>query len=113
MKPIEVQPGQIHISQDGAITGDTDLKPYAQLAVFNGNFTKTGGGLYSSPNATAQTTSTPSAAKITQGAVENSNVNAISAMTQMITLGRIFDMSQKSISSQDELTQKLTATLAS
>ncbi len=41
------------------------------------------------------------------GAIETSNVNAVDAMVQMIQLSRLFEMSQKSIVSQDEMSQRL------
>jgi len=45
------------------------------------------------------------------GAIESSNVNAVDAMVQMIQLSRLFEMSQRSIISQDELSQRLIQSL--
>ena len=45
------------------------------------------------------------------GALESSNVNAIEEMIAMIELQRIFEMAQRGALSQDEMTQKLLATL--
>lgn len=41
-----------------------------------------------------------------QGYVERSNVNVIQGMTQMITAARLYEMSQKTIQSQDETLSK-------
>ena len=45
--------------------------------------------------------------KVHQGAVERSNVNVISEMTDMIRTTRVFESSQKAIQAYDQMNQKL------
>jgi len=69
--------------------------------------TKNGDGTYQATDATVATTS-----KVQQGALEGSNVNAINSMVDMIGLSRSFELAQKSIQSEDSMTQTLTSVLS-
>lgn len=92
--------GEPKISASGAIEmgGET----VGQIGVFDGQFTRWADGLFESANASVMEESS-----IQSGAVEASNVNAIEEMIAMIRLNRAFEMSQKSIQSQDESTGRL------
>ena len=45
--------------------------------------------------------------KVHQGAIENSNVNVIAEMTEMIKATRVFESTQKAIQAYDQMNQKL------
>ncbi|MFY9233894.1 MAG: flagellar hook-basal body protein [Fimbriimonadaceae bacterium] len=101
--PIELPKGELAIQTDGRImAGGQEV---ARLGVFDGTFTKSGGGLFIG---TAEAMEEP---EVNPGALEGSNVNAIEAMIQMISVSRSFEMAQKSITQQDELTQRLIQSL--
>ena len=51
--------------------------------------------------------------RVTSGAMESSNVNAVSAMVDMIDLARQFDMQMKALSTVDQNEQHATQLLAS
>ena len=88
----------------GEISGDGE--PVGTVGVFVGKFSKLGNNLLASQDATPMTDPT-----VKSGAVEGSNVNAIESMIQMITLGRTFEMSQRSIQQQDDMNSKLIQSL--
>lgn len=48
---------------------------------------------------------------IVASSLEGSNVNAVESMLEMIRIGRLFELSQKNIQSQDDLLQKLISSL--
>lgn len=105
-RDIVLPEGQIAIATDGSIL--VDGEPQAQIGVFDAaGFTKRGSTLF---NASGPATPVP-APTLKSGALEGSNVNAVEAMVQMIQLSRQFEMSQRSIVSQDELTQRLIQSL--
>lgn len=99
--PIRIDPtlpvaidGQGNIAQDG--------RAVAKLGMFDSDkFQKVGSNLLRADAAV------PIDVDIKSGALENSNVNSIEAMVDMIKLSRIFELAQKAITSEDESTQKL------
>jgi flagellar basal body rod protein FlgG len=95
---------EINIQKNGDI--EVDGKVVATLGIFDGTFFKQGQNEYVSTDAQLSET-----IGVQSKAIEGSNVNAIEAMVQMITLGRTFDMSQKAVQQHDELTQKLIQSL--
>lgn len=97
--PIELPDGEIQIQADGRVMAGS--QEIAKIGVFDGTFVKTGGNLFSGNGQPLEDVA------VTAGALEGSNVNAIDAMIQMISVNRTFEMAQKSISQQDELTQRL------
>ena len=103
-QPIRLDAGEVRIQQDGSI--EVDGKPSGKIGVFDGTFQKIGGSLFS---ATGRTTTIETELK--PQSLESSNVNAIESMVQMITLNRTFELAQKSISQQDDLTQRLIQSL--
>ncbi len=99
--PIQLQPeGILEISPTGEVIQGTN--PIAKLGVYEGDFKKAGQNLYNSPNPTRVTDP-----DIAPASVEGSNVDAISTMVDLIKINRHFEMSQKSITTQDEMTGKL------
>ena len=74
----------------------------ATLGLFDGEFAKVGNNLWSSKD--AKPLPNPSLA---MASIESSNVDAVQAMVELIKIQRSFEMSQKSIQTQDEMTGKL------
>jgi flagellar basal body rod protein FlgG len=92
--------GPIEIAKTGEIVQDE--RTVGNVGVWNGTFEKEAANHYLATNVT------PAAgAGVEQGALEASNVEPISAMIEMIRFQRFFEMSQKSIQSQDEMTGKV------
>lgn len=107
-KAIQLKPGEFSVSPSGEITqGGAKV---ADLAVFQGAFSKAGENLFTSSNATLLD---PSQVDVRQGALEQSNVNAIEEMVAMIKLNRAFEMAQKSATSQDDTSGRLIQALQS
>lgn len=105
--PIELPPGAPSVAADGTVS--VDGKAVAQIGVFDGGFVKRGQNDF-----TLQGASQPLAAEeysIRSGALEQSNVNAVQAMINLITIGRSYELAQKSITQQDELSQRLIQSL--
>lgn len=102
--PITLDGGTISVQKNGDIQVDGKLA--GTIGVFEGTFVKEGQNLFTSTD--SQVTD---AVGIQGGAIEGSNVNAVEAMIQMITLSRSFDMAQKSVQQHDELTQRLIQSL--
>lgn len=105
-RPIALPDGEsIVIGPDGAVTvGDQEI---AVLGVFEGSFAKIGNTLFTSSDARPLT-----APSLEPESVEGSNVDTLHSMIQMIELNRTFEMAQRSIIQQDELTQKLIQSLS-
>jgi flagellar basal-body rod protein FlgF len=110
LKPIQLLPGTFNIDASGAISSPNGTSAYATIGIFNGTFAKSPSGAYQSKDVAAQ--SGPAIAKVKQGSLEASNVNPISSMVQMISYQRSFDMAQKSILAEDDMTQKLSTILS-
>lgn len=100
MRPITVDSGRLSIQADGRILVDQEDR--GQIGIFEvASLAKDGGNRF------VGTDPRPLTATVRSGAIETSNVVAVDAMVQMIQLSRLFEMSQRSIVSQDELTQRL------
>ena len=98
--PIQIPIGEMIVQPDGNIV--VDGKSVAKLAVFEGQFTKAGDNMYSATNVASFVPDS-----ILWQSVESSNVNSVEAMVEMVQLQRRFDLAQRSITQQDELTQRL------
>ena len=72
--------------------------------------TKGGDGLFRARN--GQPLDADDTVRVTSGAMESSNVNAVSAMVDMIDLARQFDMQMKALSTVDQNEQHATQLLA-
>ena len=101
----QVSPQAVSISSSGDLMVNGG-RAIATLGVYDGTFSKQGGNLWSSGNATVEPTP-----NVRQGVIEGSNVNAIEAMVSMIKLNRAVEMAQKSMQSEDESSQKLNQTM--
>lgn len=99
--PIDLEGEEgLTISKSGEITQND--RSIATIGVWNGNFVKDGTNRYSSTDAQAL-----AGGQVESGALEQSNVEPVLAMVEMIRYQRFFEMSQKSIQSQDDLTGKV------
>jgi flagellar basal-body rod protein FlgF len=101
---IELPLGTISISGDGTVS--VDNAEVGKLGVYDGSFKKIGDNLFAS--ATANAIDGPT---LKPGSIESSNVNVVEAMITLISVNRTFEMSQKNITQQDELTQRLIQSL--
>lgn len=81
-------------------------QPIAKLNIVSGTFQKAGSNLYDSSDAQTAPNSL-----VMQGKLEASNVNAVASMVDMIQISRLYDLTQRSINQQDELTQQLIQSL--
>jgi flagellar basal-body rod protein FlgF len=101
--PIAVQGSSIDISASGEVI--VDEKPVGKMKIVNfpdtGALKKLSGGMF----ATDETGETVDS-QISQGFLEQSNVNAIQEMVQMLATTREFESYQKLIQSFDEASSK-------
>jgi flagellar basal-body rod protein FlgF len=103
MTPIQLPPGDPRIGEDGNVWVDELL--VGRLGLFDGQIVKAGANLFMG-------TATPvENVRLKSQSLESSNVNVVESMLSMITLSRAFEMAQKSITQQDELTQRLIQSL--
>jgi flagellar basal-body rod protein FlgF len=104
LRPISIDPATQVLNPDGTVSeGGTIV---SRIGIFTGFFEKVGG-----VNFVSQDASVVPSPRLLQGSIEGSNVSAIESMIDMIRINRHFELSQKSIQSQDELTQKLIQSL--
>lgn len=100
---ISVADGRPEVLDNGTV--QVDGSEVGKLGIFDGQLRKAGANLFEgSPRLTDEFTLKP-------GALEGSNVNVIREMTEMISLNRTFEISQRSIMSQDDLSQRLIQSL--
>ncbi|MEW6602193.1 MAG: flagellar basal-body rod protein FlgF [Nitrospirota bacterium] len=101
--PIAMQVGNIEISPSGDVL--VDGAPSGKVSVVNfsdtGVLKKVGAGMFETAEAGSDVT-----AQISQGFLEQSNVNAIQEMVQMMASTREFESYQKIIQSFDEAASK-------
>jgi flagellar basal-body rod protein FlgF len=90
----------VEIDPDGQVRQGTDV--VATLGIYDGAFTKSGNNLWSAPTVKLM----PSPDLVTSS-IESSNVEAVGAMIDLIKIQRSYEMSQKSIQTQDDMTGKL------
>lgn len=104
----------ITIPQSGAVAADSTGQisvgdqVVAKLNIVSGTFQKAGTNLFQSNDA-----QTAPNALVMQGKLEGSNVNAVASMVDMIQISRLYELTQRSINQQDELTQQLIQSLRS
>jgi flagellar basal-body rod protein FlgF len=104
LAPITLPDGKSAIQDDGTVL--VDGQEVGQIGLFEGTFAKAGENLFDATDARA--VETP---ELKAGHLEGSNVNAIEAMVGMISLHRSFELAQRSIQQQDDLTQRLLQSL--
>lgn len=117
-RPIQVPKGKVAIADDGNL--QVDDQNIAQIGLFDvartdptdGGFAKIGSNLYVSLRQATALGNPGQSNRLKQGTLESSNVDAVDSMVQMIGLSRAFEMAQRSIQSQDELSQRLIQSLS-
>lgn len=107
-QPIAIGNGKVVVESDGTIF--VDSRQVSQVGIFDGPVKKEGKNLFASQGDVLPLVQTQRS-NVVQGALEGSNVNAIESMIDMIRINRTFEMSQKSIQTQDDLTQRLIQSL--
>ncbi len=110
---IQMQPGATTISSSGGVFQDGE--EVGQLSVVNVNneeaLKKVGSSLYSlKENYQAQVAPAVNI-NLHQGFLENSNINIIKEMTDMISATRVFESTQKAIQAYDQMNDKLVNTV--
>lgn len=106
---ITVSSRNLTISQRGEVFDGGNL--LGKLAVVDfakpDDLQKVGNSLYTLKN-TAQSAPLPAEeGRVQQGYIENSNVNVVEEMTDMITANRVFEAAQKAIKGHDQMDDKL------
>jgi flagellar basal-body rod protein FlgF len=109
-QPITLPDGDISVGPDGTLYSGTTTIAQLGIASFldpEQELVRTKGNLFSGP---AQSTGqgTP---QVVQGALEGSNANPTSLMTDMSEIVRSYEMAQKMVQNEDELTGKTIASL--
>ena len=104
---IQIDPNakDITIDNSGRITVDGEVKDTLKIVDFENYdyILKTGDNLYRVVDGATETTSN---ASVLQGYTEQSNVNVVSEMVDMITVTRAYEANQKMIRSQDSMLEK-------
>ena len=106
-RPITLPQGTATIAGDGTVS--VNGTKVATLGVFSGQFVKTTPTLFTS---TVDATPIKGTTLKTQ-TIEGSNVDPIKSMVDMITINRSYELGQKSIQKQDDMTEKLIQSLPS
>ncbi|PIE67123.1 MAG: flagellar basal-body rod protein FlgF [Deltaproteobacteria bacterium] len=104
---ITLQAGIIDIDSQGTIYVNGDEIDRFQVVDFENRLglQKVGNGRFAAPQ-DAQTTEPAEITSLNQGYLEQSNVNAVRAMTEMIETSRAFTAYQKVIQTADDATEK-------
>lgn len=104
MQPITVGGAPAQIQPDGEIVaGD---QTFGRIGIFRGAFAKVGENLFESTDAQPDAD-----CRLVPQSLEGSNVNPVQEMIRMIEVSRSFEMAQRSIVQQDELTKTLIQSL--
>lgn len=93
---------KVMIDEQGNVHQGNDI--LAQIGVFEADFGKAGGNLWTTNGKTPILVASPELATC---ALEASNVEPVQAMVDLIKVQRSYEMSQKSIQTQDDMTGKL------
>jgi flagellar basal-body rod protein FlgF len=104
---ISLEAGTVDIDSQGTIYLNGDEVDQLQLANFANRYElrKVGNGRFAATDA-AQITERPDGTTLNQGYLEQANVHAVRAMTEMIETSRAFEAYQKVIQTADEATSK-------
>lgn len=102
--PIQINPngGEIAIAKDGQVMQDSVAVGQLQLSTFAhpGALEKMGDSLW---KATDEAPQPAAGARVAQGFVESSNVNAVSEITQMIDISRTYESISRMIDQADQM----------
>lgn len=95
----------VKIERDGRVLADGQVVDRLLLVDFarRDQLVKTGGGLFAAGNAQATIVQNP---QVFSGSLESSNVDQVKTMTEMISVLRAYEASQRMIRYQDETLQK-------
>jgi flagellar basal-body rod protein FlgF len=112
-REIKLENSNVNIMASGEIyQGETRV---GRLAIVNvepaDGLTKVGSSMYKLKENFSPTVKPNTDAQIQQGYVENSNVDVVREMTDMIATNRTFEGTQRAIKAFDELQQKLVTTV--
>lgn len=113
-RPITLPQGTADISESGVIS--VDGKTVATLGVYSGQFVKITPNLFTTatgPDGRATDTTALTGSVLKTQSIEGSNVDPIKSMVDMITINRSYELGQKSIQKQDDMTEKLIQSLSS
>lgn len=93
--PVTIPPGKLFVSGDGTLSVDGALTGQLQVVQFAPGtvLTPAGNSSFSVPAGSERS----SAAQVTQGALENSNVSPVSAAVDLVTLQRQTDLLQQAL----------------
>ncbi len=101
--PISIRGTQVDIDTDGTVFVDNEPAGQLQIVSFanSDGLVKESGQYFRALEAAGQPT-VAAGVTVSQGDLEQSNVNTISAMVNMINATRSYEVSQKAIQAQDE-----------
>ncbi len=104
---ISLEPGVVEIDMEGRLYVDGDEIDRLQITDFPNQdaLKKAGNGRFTATDEAIRREQ-PESTRLSQGYLENANVNTIQAMTEMIETSRAFEAYQKVIQSADEATSK-------
>jgi flagellar basal-body rod protein FlgF len=106
--PVQLSGSKFVVSQDGVLSGDDGELGKLRIVRFVNprRIIKEGGNLFTAPRENlAEATET----EITQGALEQSNVNSVESMVLLISNQRHFDAYERAIRLMDSATEKMIA----
>lgn len=108
-RPITVPEGDLQVDGNGiiSITANGQTSSVGRIGVFDGDFKQVSGNLFEAGDATPA-----QQPNIRSRAIEGSNANPIESMIALIELNRSFELAQRSITQQDELTSRLVQSLS-
>lgn len=104
MQPITVDGAPVQIQPNGEIVANERV--LGRIGIFRGTFSKVGENLFESTDARPDAD-----CRLVPNSLEGSNVNPVQEMIGMIEVSRAFEMAQRSIVQQDELTKTLIQSL--
>lgn len=103
--PIRVE-GRFEVRPDGVVVAGGQEIDRLRIVSFEGRLEKTGDTLFAPAPGVAPR---PSGARVIQGSVEESNVNAVEAMATLIRIQRDFEAYQKALRAMDAATERMLA----
>ena len=102
---LDTKGGQIKVTGSGFVHQGKNT--IAQIGLYESDFAKVGGNLWSASNTPVPVASPQLAVE----SLESSNIEPVQAMIDLIKVQRSFELSQKAIQTQDDMTGKLTDVL--
>jgi flagellar basal-body rod protein FlgG len=106
--PIRIPGGELVIAEDGSVQVDGQPVGRLRLVTFAEpqRLTHRGGSLLEAPPDLEATDLPPERARVQQGVLEESNVNPIDTLVDMIAAQRSFEVASKVMMANDELLEK-------